>query len=139
MSKPDVSDETNPLQGLNEKEYSLLNRVVKDADSDDEKKVIDEIPSKLASAERKNRGGVLTEFLANVRLLYEMLRDGSYSISWKTKALLIGALVYFIMPVDATPDFIPFIGYIDDSVVISAVIKFLKDEIDDYKEHRRLS
>lgn len=139
MSKPDFSDEINQNREMNDKERSLLNKTVENIRPEDEKKVIDEIPSKVASAERKNRGGVLTEFLANIRLLYAMLRDSTYSISWKTRALLIGALVYFIMPVDATPDFIPFIGYIDDSVVIGAVIKFLRDEIEDYKEHRGLS
>lgn len=138
MSKPDFSDDSNQLREMNDKERSLLKKTVEGVKAEDEQKVVDEIPAKLASAERKNRGGVLSEFLANVRLLYAMLRDNSYSISWKTKTLLIGALVYFIMPVDATPDFIPFIGYIDDSVVIGAVIKFLRDEIEDYKEHRRL-
>ena len=30
------------------------------------------------------------------------------------KAVIIGALGYFICPVDATPDFIPGVGYVDD-------------------------
>ncbi len=30
------------------------------------------------------------------------------------KAVVVGALVYFISPIDAIPDFIPGVGYVDD-------------------------
>jgi uncharacterized membrane protein YkvA (DUF1232 family) len=46
---------------------------------------------------------------------------------------LIGAIVYFVNPFDAIPDFIPVIGYLDDAAVIGWVMKTLKDEIERFR------
>lgn len=35
---------------------------------------------------------------------------------------LLGALIYFIAPIDLIPDFIPFAGFTDDASVIAAAI-----------------
>lgn len=64
-----------------------------------------------------------------------MLRDRSFDLTWGTRGLIIGALLYFIIPTDATPDYIPFVGYLDDTAIVAAVIKRLAKEIDRYKEH----
>lgn len=49
------------------------------------------------------------------------------------KATIIGALGYFISPIDAIPDFTPVVGYVDDLGVlvlaIAAVSAFIDDEI----------
>jgi uncharacterized membrane protein YkvA (DUF1232 family) len=47
--------------------------------------------------------------------------------------LIIGALVYFVLPTDLTPDFIPGIGYIDDLAVIMGVLKRLAHEVNRYR------
>lgn len=36
----------------------------------------------------------------------------------RTKALLVGAVVYAISPVDLVPDVIPFLGQLDDLVIV---------------------
>lgn len=93
----------------------------------------------LGSTEKKLRQkGILragATLLWNVRLLYRMVKDNTYKLDLSTKALILGALVYFILPTDATPDFIPMIGYIDDSLVITWVVKRLSNEIDRYRQH----
>jgi uncharacterized membrane protein YkvA (DUF1232 family) len=71
----------------------------------------------------------------NIRLLITMLRDRSFDLTWGTRGLIVGALLYFIIPTDATPDYIPFVGYLDDTAIVAAVIKRLAKEIDRYKEH----
>ena len=50
-------------------------------------------------------------------------------ISWYRKSIVVAALVYFIMPIDAIPDISPLIGYLDDLGVITAVIKYLGSEL----------
>ncbi|MFD1332293.1 YkvA family protein [Methylopila musalis] len=35
---------------------------------------------------------------------------------------LLGALAYFITPIDLIPDFVPFVGFTDDASVIAAAI-----------------
>lgn len=54
----------------------------------------------------------------------------------KTKAICVGALLYFINPIDLIPDHIPVVGYLDDFVVLSvavnAITNAVKDEDDRY-------
>lgn len=64
-----------------------------------------------------------------------MLRDRSFDLTWPTRGIIVGALLYFLIPTDATPDYIPLVGYIDDTAIVAAVIRRLAKEIDRYKEH----
>jgi uncharacterized membrane protein YkvA (DUF1232 family) len=41
----------------------------------------------------------------------------------QAKAVLFGALAYFVLPVDLIPDFIPGIGYTDDAAVLAAAVR----------------
>jgi len=54
------------------------------------------------------------------------------SVAWYRKSIVISALIYFISPIDAIPDFAPFFGYLDDLGVITAVIAFMGKEISSY-------
>ena len=53
-------------------------------------------------------------------LLYYALQ--SPNVSFADKAKIIGALGYFILPVDIVPDFIPVVGYGDDLLVMIYVV-----------------
>lgn len=41
----------------------------------------------------------------------------------------VGALLYFISPIDLVPDYIPIVGFLDDAAVIAAVCTYLANEI----------
>ncbi|MCG8360001.1 MAG: DUF1232 domain-containing protein [Kiloniellales bacterium] len=41
----------------------------------------------------------------------------------QVKAILMGALAYFIVPADMIPDFIAMLGFTDDAAVIAAAIR----------------
>lgn len=45
------------------------------------------------------------------------------------KAVLVGAIAYFILPDDVIPDWIPMIGYTDDAAVLAAAIKLVTAHI----------
>ncbi len=45
------------------------------------------------------------------------------------KATLIGALAYFVLPIDAIPDVLPVIGFTDDAAVLATAIKLVADHI----------
>lgn len=47
------------------------------------------------------------------------------------KAAILGALGYLILPIDLIPDFTPIFGYTDDLAALVAVLKMVKDEINE--------
>ncbi|MPY78891.1 MAG: DUF1232 domain-containing protein [Actinophytocola sp.] len=78
-----------------------------------------------ALAIARPRGGTLREA---VRLLPDLLR-----LTWRVAAdpatprrtrILLGLLaVYLAMPIDLVPDFIPVLGYTDDVIVVTLVLR----------------
>ncbi len=50
------------------------------------------------------------------------------------KAVLIGAIAYFVLPNDLIPDYIPILGYTDDAAVVAAAVKVVSAHIK--PEHR---
>jgi len=40
----------------------------------------------------------------------------------KVKLILVGAIAYFVLPTDAVPDLLPFLGFADDAAMIAAAI-----------------
>ncbi|MBX7224526.1 MAG: DUF1232 domain-containing protein [Chitinophagales bacterium] len=66
---------------------------------------------------------------ALVRMLKLWLKQEYKGISTKSVIAVIAALLYFINPLDLIPDFIPFIGQLDDILVLSYLVKTLNHEI----------
>jgi uncharacterized membrane protein YkvA (DUF1232 family) len=50
------------------------------------------------------------------------------------KAVLLGAIAYFVLPTDLIPDYIPVIGYVDDAAVLAGAVKIVSSHIK--PEHR---
>ena len=74
--------------------------------------------------------GAKISFAQDLLALYRYLIDGR--VSWHRKAIVAGALIYFIVPIDAIPDLAPLFGYMDDLGVITATLKFLGSELIPY-------
>jgi len=43
----------------------------------------------------------------------------------QVRATLIGALAYFVLPLDAIPDVLPVLGFTDDAAVLATAIKLV--------------
>ena len=68
-------------------------------------------------------------------LYYTMQSD---KVSFKDKAIIIGALGYLISPLDVVPDAIPIVGLGDDMAVLIYVLqKIWGDVEDDVKDRAR--
>src|SRR5215469_9884248 len=66
----------------------------------------------------KSRMKELLLFMPNLLwLLFGLLRDER--VSRADKAILAGTILYVISPLDIIPDFIPFIGQVDDAYLIA--------------------
>jgi uncharacterized membrane protein YkvA (DUF1232 family) len=118
-------------------------RLLRDAEKVGEKDIEglgESVPRKLAGFSLKDLGEGskwITTMLDRVRSLYDMIRDREYKISGRTKALVGAALIYFVLPTDLTPDFIPGIGYLDDAVVLSVLWKLVEEEVGRFVQSRR--
>ncbi len=80
------------------------------------------------------RVGKKISFAKDIMALFSYMKDPF--VSWHRKAIVVMGLVYFISPIDAIPDIAPFIGYLDDLGVITAVIKFLGSELIPYYDSK---
>jgi uncharacterized membrane protein YkvA (DUF1232 family) len=80
---------------------------------------------------------ILPEVLDDFRLIFRLIRAwiaGEYKdIPIETVILLIGAVIYFLMPIDAFPDFVPVAGFLDDAAVLAWTITVGKNEIDKFR------
>lgn len=59
--------------------------------------------------------------------LYCMMK--SPDVPLRDKAVIVGALGYLILPLDAVPDFIPMLGIVDDMSAIVLVLRTLDKDI----------
>jgi len=135
----------NAQAGSSATEEYFKERLMQDAGRV-EQKDIDEletsVPKKLAKFDLEGLGDGakwINTMLDRVATLFAMIRDKEYTIPRK-KLMLIGAgLLYFVLPTDLTPDFIPGIGFIDDAVVLGMLWKMVSEEVETYlSSHRRI-
>lgn len=73
----------------------------------------------------------------DVKTLLKMLLDyknGQYKdLPWKTVSAIAFSLLYILNPLDLVPDFIPFLGYLDDITIVNFALKFIGDDIETYR------
>ena len=82
----------------------------------------------------------LKKVLENVRELYALFKDsvkGTYKLHPTNVAMIGGGLLYFILPADLIPDFIPLVGYLDDLAVLTTIMNSLKGEINMYRDWKK--
>jgi len=70
-----------------------------------------------------------------LKLLGRLFRDSR--VPTTEKALLVGTIIYVISPIDLIPDFIPFLGEVDDLYLVALVLLRLLARTDDdvLREH----
>ncbi len=74
---------------------------------------------------RKTLGKV--PFIEDALAAYYCATDGKTPIY--VKAVLMGALAYFIVPIDVIPDFIPGLGFTDDAAILAAAISAVRSAL----------
>lgn len=63
-----------------------------------------------------------------LKLIYRLLRDGRVMAA--EKAMLLATAVYVVSPLDFLPDAIPFIGQIDDVLLVALILQRFMNSID---------
>jgi uncharacterized membrane protein YkvA (DUF1232 family) len=67
--------------------------------------------------------GYVSELPRFLRLLWGLVTDAR--VAMIDKVLVAGAIAYIVMPVDLIPDFIPFLGEVDDVYLLVLALRRL--------------
>ena len=101
-------------------------------------RVIEQARRKQESARTARRLKRVLEELRTMLHLVQAWARGEYSgVSSKNLVLIVGAVVYFLMPTDLVPDFIAGLGFVDDAAVIAWVVGTVSDELAKFSAWRQ--
>jgi len=103
-------------------------KVKKSINEEEIQKEIDFVDENLWG--KLEKSGKRISFAKDILALYRYMKDPF--VKWYRKAIVVAALVYFIVPIDTIPDITPLFGYLDDLGVITALLKYLGSELMGY-------
>jgi uncharacterized membrane protein YkvA (DUF1232 family) len=130
--KPTVKLDTEDLSDAVEKTRSKAEEYASDPKK---AKELLEAALKKSGGYEKNQGAlaeVWTYLMALFRLLQAYISKDYVDIPWGSIIMIIGAIIYFVSPIDLIPDFIPVAGIIDDAAVIGFVVGQIKTDLDNF-------
>ena len=81
-------------------------------------------------------GGMLSEIPILIALVKAYIEKRYLDIPIGSIIAVVGALIYFLSPIDLMPDFLPAIGLVDDAAVIGLALKLVHDDVKEYKAWR---
>jgi len=66
---------------------------------------------------------------ASFRLLKSYVLGEYREISYESLTLVLASIIYFVMPIDAVPDFLLSVGYIDDAALLAWTFRSVADDL----------
>ena len=102
----------------------------------------DELDDFLYQLEQKLKEMPLVgEEFAVIPIMISLIKhyvEGKYTtVPYGTILAIMSALIYVLSPVDIIPDFIPFVGHLDDVAVMGLCLSMVKTDIEAYDEWRQ--
>lgn len=101
----------------------------------DPDKALDTTKKAMEKAEKVK--GPLEKVWSYLQLMFSLIKDyfkGNYKkVPAGSIITILAGIIYFWSPIDVIPDFIPFIGYIDDVFVLSIVFAQVQTDLENYK------
>ena len=73
---------------------------------------------------------ILDWLLAMIRLLRAYWIGSYRDVDAADLLIIVAAVVYFVMPLDLIPDWIPVAGFVDDASVVAAALKAVRDALE---------
>lgn len=131
-SEPDKKRVTRKQAEEQTKKYrSKANKYKNDPEATD--KLLKDAQDK-AKKQKGPLSGRFDDIMTLIRLVKAYFKGEYRDVPWETIALAIGALIYFISPVDLIPDPIPVVGYVDDAAVIGFVVASIYTDLNTFRD-----
>ena len=115
--------------------------------SDNAKNITEEDVNKVVKQSSKIwakfQNGKFEEYLDEGKTMLSLIKDfvkKDYTkIPWYALTAIVFALLYVLNPMDLSPDYIPFIGYVDDVTVFSFALTLVNKDLKAYKKWKEES
>lgn len=129
MAKNAYQPDPEKINEAVEKSKSKAEDYLKDPEKS--KHLLDEAIKKAKNKEKPN--GPLADLWENLKTVLRLLQayfSKKYTtIPWGSLVILVGAVIYFVSPLDLMPDWIPLAGFIDDAAVLVFVLKQINADL----------
>jgi uncharacterized membrane protein YkvA (DUF1232 family) len=86
-----------------------------------------------ASRNRKILGDAQEDFFALLRMLKASFQGSYTGVPWKSIVSAVGAILYFVNPLDVIPDFFAGAGFFDDLSVFGFVLAMIRVDLDAFR------
>ena len=127
------------MDELNEKDRERIHAALKYGAESFTEEDLEKLKKDDGVAEEKSK--FLGDQFESFTILWSLLHDywsGEYrAVPWKLLAAIGFSVTYLVSPLDIVPDFIPFVGFVDDATVFALVISAFQSEIDAYRKWKK--
>ncbi len=79
-------------------------------------------------------GRVREDFSTMLRMTRAWTFREYRTVPWKSLVYIVGAIIYFVNPIDLIPDVLAGIGFVDDAAVIAAVVRAVHDQLETFRQ-----
>ena len=110
--------------------YEQVQKMIEDEDKLEH--LLERLEEKLKSIPKV--GSKLSEIPAWISLVRSYINGEYKEIPLGSLVAIVAAMIYVVNPFDLIPDTIPVVGYLDDVAVITACLKLVETDVNEYTE-----
>lgn len=86
-----------------------------------------------ANAKASNLDDKMNDFKVLIQMAKDIM-NGRYKVNTWNASIIIATIVYVVSPIDAIPDIIPVLGWLDDVTIVGYALGKLTEELNRYKK-----
>lgn len=86
-----------------------------------------------------NKSKYLDDYKKDFMDLIDMakaIKSGSFKVSTWSASVIIATIVYVVSPIDAIPDFVPVLGWLDDVAIVGYALEKLSEELSRFRNSK---
>lgn len=102
-------------------------------------KILNAAVVKILTLRRENKefDQLMMKVGASIRMARASKNRTYTKMPWRSMMLVVGGIVYFIMPLDLIPDFLPVVGFLDDATIMLWIFNALRKDIEAFEAWER--